>query len=69
MSNCLHLKNKSYFYGPKAVNGPDMTLVTLPGNVSRVPSTGNGMPATSAVKNVPGTYFYRMIGPTYSVCS
>eukprot|EP01102_Stenamoeba_stenopodia_P001536 TRINITY_DN1133_c0_g1_i2.p1 TRINITY_DN1133_c0_g1~~TRINITY_DN1133_c0_g1_i2.p1 ORF type:complete len:648 (+),score=165.19 TRINITY_DN1133_c0_g1_i2:65-2008(+) len=56
-----------YSYGPKGVNGPDLTLVALPGNVSRVPSDGNGNPEKQSVKNIPGAYFYRMIGPNYSM--
>jgi len=56
----------SYYYGAKSAEGSGLPLVELPNNVSRVPAV-NGNPATAAVKNVPGAYFYRMIGPYYAM--
>jgi len=55
-----------YAYGVKGVTGPSLPLVDLPGNVSRVPSE-NGNPASFSVKNINGAYFYRMIGPDYTM--
>jgi hypothetical protein len=57
----------SFEYGPNKIAGNALDLVTLPGNTSRVPQNDDGTPAKEAVKNIPGAYFYRMIGPFYKL--
>jgi hypothetical protein len=56
-----------YAYGPKKTTGDALEIMKLPGNVTRIPQDENGNPDTKASKEVPGAYFYRMIGPKYAM--
>lgn len=53
-----------YNYGVSAIEGDDLAIITLPGNVSRVVAV-NGNPTKTTSQTQPGAFFYRMIGPKY----
>lgn len=53
-----------YNYGVSGIGGSDLPIITLPGNVSRVVAV-NGNPTQQTTQQIPGAFFYRMIGPKY----
>lgn len=56
----------TYKYGAQQIAGNELTLVTLPGNATRIPVV-NGVPSGSPSHQIPGASFYRMVGPTYQM--
>jgi hypothetical protein len=62
----IRADNAGYQYGVDRVAGDALTRITLPGNSSRVLSV-NGNPTGSTSKYQPGAFFYRMIGPKYTM--
>jgi len=55
-----------YKYGVSGISGDMLSQITLPGNVTRVIAI-DGTPTTSTTKRQPGAFFYRMIGPKYTM--
>lgn len=62
----IRADNSGYKYGMTGIGGDDLQQVELPGNVSRV-IVVNGVPSTQTSKLQAGAFYYRMIGPKYSM--
>jgi hypothetical protein len=62
----IRADSPQYKYGANRVAGSDLPIITLPGNTSRVISE-NGNPTDKTTKKQPGAFFYRMIGPKYTM--
>jgi hypothetical protein len=56
-----------YEYGTTKVKGDALDVMKLPMNVTRIPQDENGNPAKKASQEIPGAYYYRMIGPKYAM--
>jgi hypothetical protein len=57
---------EDYKYGFNKVPGSTLKQITYPGNVTHFPQQQNGDPG-DPVKKGPGSFFYRMIGPQYTM--
>eukprot|EP01121_Diplochlamys_sp_Union-15-3_P004193 TRINITY_DN141_c0_g2_i2.p1 TRINITY_DN141_c0_g2~~TRINITY_DN141_c0_g2_i2.p1 ORF type:complete len:663 (-),score=169.39 TRINITY_DN141_c0_g2_i2:41-2029(-) len=65
----IRANKPEYFYGPDQVPGPSLEKITLAGNMTQV---SNSDPTCCGLcceqvstHEIPGSYYYRMIGPTY----
>eukprot|EP01120_Amphizonella_sp_Union-15-10_P008340 TRINITY_DN2989_c0_g1_i1.p1 TRINITY_DN2989_c0_g1~~TRINITY_DN2989_c0_g1_i1.p1 ORF type:complete len:667 (-),score=152.82 TRINITY_DN2989_c0_g1_i1:49-2049(-) len=58
-----------YYYGKSQISGPALAEVTLPDNMTQVynqdPNCCGDCCEQTSTNRIPGSYFYRMIGPTY----
>jgi hypothetical protein len=62
----IRADSADYKYGVNKVTGDNLPIITLPGNTTRVIAV-NGNPTTVTSKKQPGAFFYRMIGPKYTM--
>jgi len=62
-----------FYYGRTKVKNTDLPAITMPGNLSYIKFTDgcgcmqSGCCAQEGVKQIPGNFFYRMIGPGYTM--
>lgn len=61
----LRADSSDFKYGPNKVAGSALKTVPYPGNVTHFPSVDGK--AGTPVKKGPGAFFYRMIGPKYTM--
>lgn len=62
----IRADNDGYHYGPQKVAGSALKTITYPANSTHFPAK-DGKPATKPVTTGPGAFYYRMIGPKYTM--
>jgi hypothetical protein len=62
----IRADSDDFKYGVSKISGASLKQITYPGNVTHFPQQQNGEPA-DPVKMGPGAFFYRMVGPKYTM--